>query len=64
MESRAISRHVRIAPQKARLVADLVRGKQVGAAIGILQVTSKKAARILVKTIKGRSRQRRKLSAD
>jgi large subunit ribosomal protein L22 len=52
MEARAIQRHVRIAPRKARLVADLVRGKSVGAALAILQQMPKKGARILMKTLK------------
>jgi len=52
METRAVSRHLRIAPQKARLVADMVRGKQVGAALGMLENVPKKAARMLTKTIR------------
>ena len=52
MEARAVSRHLRIAPRKVRLVADLVRGKRVGDAIGLLQHTSKKAAPLLVKALK------------
>ena len=31
MEARAVSRHLRIAPRKARLVVDLIRGKKRGA---------------------------------
>jgi large subunit ribosomal protein L22 len=52
MEARVVSRHVRIAPRKVRLVADLVRGKRVGEAIGMLQHVSKKAAPVLVKALK------------
>lgn len=52
MESQAVSRHLRIAPRKARLVADLVRGKQVGTALGLLEHLPKKAARVLTKTIR------------
>jgi large subunit ribosomal protein L22 len=52
MEARAVSRHVRIAPRKARLVADLVRGKRVGEAIALLQHVPKKGARILSKALK------------
>ncbi|MFQ5459070.1 MAG: 50S ribosomal protein L22, partial [Myxococcota bacterium] len=36
MEKRAIARGVRLAPRKARLVADLVRGKKVEEALNIL----------------------------
>ncbi len=52
MEVRAITRYVRISPRKARLVADLVRGKNVEEALNILALTPKKAARILTKTLK------------
>lgn len=52
MEAQAAHRYVRVAPRKARLVADLVRGKPVGDAIGVLQQVPKKAARILVKALK------------
>jgi large subunit ribosomal protein L22 len=52
MEARAVNRHVRIAPRKARLVADMVRGKQVGTALGILQRIPQKAAAIFAKTLK------------
>ena len=51
MEARAITRNVRMSPQKARLVADLIRGKQVEEALLILRFTPKKAARILTKTL-------------
>jgi len=52
MEARAVSRHLRIAPRKVRLVADLVRGKRVGDAIGLLQHMPKKAAPLVVKALK------------
>lgn len=52
MEARAVTRHVRISPQKARLVANLIRGKQVEEALTILRFTPKKAARILDKTLR------------
>ena len=37
MEVRALLRHTRTAPRKARLVADLIRGKNVTDAINILE---------------------------
>ena len=43
--------HARISAQKARLVADIVRGMPVGAAISTLQFTPKKAAVIIRKVI-------------
>ena len=51
MEARAVSRYIRISPRKARLVADLVRGKNVEQALAILALTPKKASPILRKAI-------------
>ena len=47
MEARAVSRFIRISPRKARLVADLIRGKSIEDALGILALTPKKASPIL-----------------
>ena len=52
MEVRAILRHTRAAPRKARLVADLIRGKNVSDAMHILMFTRKKAANTLQKLLK------------
>ncbi len=52
MESRAVTRHVRITPRKARLVIDLVRGKPVEQALVVLDLTAKKAATIVAKTLR------------
>lgn len=52
MEAKAVLRHVRMSPRKGRLVADLIRGKQVEQALSILRFTPKKAARILIKTLR------------
>ena len=52
MEARAVSRHLRIGPQKARLVVDMIRGKSVGEALMILDFIPKKAARLVTKTLK------------
>lgn len=48
----AIAKHnfARISPQKARLVADLIRGKSVDQALEILSFSNKKAA-VLVKKV-------------
>ncbi len=51
MEAKAKARFIRISPQKARLVADTIRGKNVGDAITTLRFTPKKGARILRKVI-------------
>jgi len=45
-------RHVRISPQKVRLVADLIRGKNVNDAMNILSFTQKKAAGLIQKLLK------------
>ena len=52
METRAISRYLRVAPRKMRLVADLVRGKGVGQALGVLEHVPKKSAKLVAKTLK------------
>ncbi len=52
MEVRAKLRFVRIAPTKARLVADLIRGKGSEEALGILVFTKKAAAKIIIKVLK------------
>ena len=49
---KAVARFVRIAPRKARLVADGVRGKSVPEAVSILQFTNKRAAGIVGDVIK------------
>ncbi|WP_062349823.1 50S ribosomal protein L22 [Bacillus kwashiorkori] len=52
MEAKAVARTVRIAPRKARLVMDLIRGKQVGEAMAILKLTPKAASPIIEKVLK------------
>jgi large subunit ribosomal protein L22 len=49
---KAVAKFVRIAPRKARLVADEVRGKSVPEAVTILQFTNKRAAGIVGEVIK------------
>ncbi len=51
METQAIIRGVPISAQKARLVADMIRGKSVEGAINILTFTPKKAAKIIKKAL-------------
>jgi large subunit ribosomal protein L22 len=51
MEARAVGKYIRISPQKARLVADVVRGMGVGTAITTLRFMPKKGAGILRKVI-------------
>ncbi len=51
MEAKARARFIRISPQKARLVADTIRGKNVDEAIKTLRFMPKKGARTLRKVI-------------
>jgi large subunit ribosomal protein L22 len=51
MESKAVGKYIRISPQKARLVADVVRGMGVDKALTTLRFMPKKGAGILRKVI-------------
>lgn len=51
MEAKAIAKGVRIPPRKARLVIDLIRGKDVAEADKILNNLNKEAARIIRKVL-------------
>ncbi len=51
MQVRAVSKRVRISPQKARLVADQVRGKPVAEALDILTFSTKKGAGLVRKVL-------------
>jgi large subunit ribosomal protein L22 len=52
MEVQAITKFTGISPQKARLVVDVVRGKQAEDAIAMLQFMPQPSARVVAKTIK------------
>lgn len=52
MEVTARLRHLQASPQKVRLVADLIRGRDVEEAVAVLQHTKKKAARPLEKLVR------------
>lgn len=52
MESRATTRYASLSAQKARLVIDLIRGRRVEDALGVLQFTPKRGAKIVAKTLK------------
>src|SRR5690625_1141026 len=49
--AKAVAKQVRIAPRKARLVIDLIRGKEVGEATAILRHTNRKASSIIEKVL-------------
>ncbi|WP_151737838.1 50S ribosomal protein L22 [Paenibacillus tengchongensis] len=51
MEAKAHARSVRISARKAKLVVDLIRGKQVGEAISILRHTPKSASPVVEKLL-------------
>ncbi len=51
MEVRAVLRGTRLSAQKARLVADMIRGKPVDKALGLLTFTPKKAAVVIKKVL-------------
>ncbi|UOF93646.1 MAG: 50S ribosomal protein L22 [Bordetella sp.] len=51
METSAIIRRISISAQKARLVADLIRGKSVSQALDILNFSTKKASSIIKKAV-------------
>jgi large subunit ribosomal protein L22 len=42
--AKAEARYMRVSPQKARLVVDMIRGRQAGDAINILSATKKRIA--------------------
>ena len=50
-QAKAVLRGARISAQKARLVADLVRGMPVGTASAVLEHTNKKAAHLVRKVL-------------
>jgi len=51
MEARAKLRYARLSPRKARLVVDMVRGKQVQDAMNILKFSPQKTAAVLLKLV-------------
>jgi large subunit ribosomal protein L22 len=51
MEATAKLSFVRLSPQKARLVIDLVRGKRVQEALNILKFSPQRAAEIVAKLV-------------
>jgi large subunit ribosomal protein L22 len=51
MDVAARLRHIRLSPQKCRLVCDQIRGESVENALNILQYSTKKAATIVRKVL-------------
>ncbi len=51
MVAKAEARYIRISPQKARLVVDLIRGQKAGAALTTLRTTNKRIAPTVEKVL-------------
>lgn len=52
MTAKAKAKYLRMSPRKVRLVADLIRGKQVDQAIAVLRVVRKRAAEPIRKVVR------------
>jgi len=52
IEAHALARHVRMSPQKARLVIDLIRGQKAQDALQSLRYTQKRAAKHIEKVLR------------
>ena len=52
METRAITKFIRVSPRKVRLVVDQIRGKGVEEALNILKFIPKRSAGIVAKTVR------------
>ena len=52
MVAKAEARYIRISPQKARLVVDLIRGQKAGDAINILRTTNKRISPAVEKVLR------------
>ena len=52
MEARAEARYIRVSAQKARLVVDLIRGRQAGEALNLLRATNKRVAPLVEKVVR------------
>ncbi|MEG1536741.1 MAG: 50S ribosomal protein L22 [Clostridiales bacterium] len=51
MEAQATAKYIRVSPRKARLVIDLIRGKKVREAEGILRFTPNRSAESIAKVL-------------
>ena len=52
MTAKAEARYVRVSPQKARLVVDLIRGQRAGDALNVLRATNKRIAPAVEKVLR------------
>lgn len=51
MRVKSVGKYIRISPQKARLVLEMIKGKPVEEALNVLKFTPKRAARIVLKIL-------------
>ena len=51
MEAYAIHKTAMVAPRKARMTLDLIRGKSVASAVAILENTNTKSSRLIIKVL-------------
>ena len=51
MEARAVAKGLRVSPIRARLVADMIRGKNIQEALTILNNVNNKSARLTLKVL-------------
>jgi len=52
METRAVTKFIRLSPRKVRLVVDQIRGKGVEEALNILKFTPQRSAALVSKTLR------------
>lgn len=52
MEARAVSKYIRVSPQKVRLVIDLIRNKGAEEALNLLTLNQKAAANTVAKVLR------------
>lgn len=52
MEAKATGKYIKGSPQKARLVVDLIRGKNVEEALSVLEFSRRRAARAIQKVLR------------
>ena len=52
MLTKAVARFIRVSPRKARLVADVIRGRSVAEALSVLQYSPQAAARLIEKVLR------------
>jgi large subunit ribosomal protein L22 len=64
MQSKASAKFSRISPRKARMIADLVRGRDAAEALQLLQFTEKSAAPVISKIIESAVANARQTGAD